>query len=354
MPAYILSTGAYRPRVQQPNHALTERFFLKRGNKIHQKATVDILEKFTAVTEIRERSIALPEVSASRMGYLAAEEAIERGGVDREAIDYIIVAHNWGDVSTKHNFQDTLPNLAARIKSKLGIRNPRCVAYDILFGCPGWLEGVRQVDLLIRSGEARYVLVVGTDTVSRVVEEYDVDSLLFSDGAGAALMAASASPNTGVLASATRSHCLEELDYLRMGRSFSDRKYLDGLYLKMQGRQVFKYALREVPAVITACLEKAEVDLRDVRYFIMHQANAKMIKAIASRLFAQHGIANYPEDVLPINVYTKGNNSVATIPTLLHEVIDRAHNQRGIERGDLVVFASVGAGMHVNAMIHRF
>lgn len=354
MSTKILSTGAYRPELQKDNHAFLDRTFLKPGSQPHGKPAAAILEKFTAVTEIRERSIAPPEINASEMGYLAAAEAIARSGTDRETIDYIIVTHNWGDVSTLDNYQDTLPNLAARIKGKLGIRNPRCVAYDVLFGCPGWLEAMRQAHLYIKSGDARLVLIIGTDTVSRVVDDCDIDSLLFSDGAGAALLADAGSDDCGVLAIETRSHCGEEVNYLRMDRSYDNNKHDAGLYLKMEGRQVYKYALREVPAVISACLDKAGVGIREVRYFVMHQANGKMVKAIGQVLFAAHGISEYDPDVLPINVGTRGNNSVATIPTLLHELIEKEHNDRGVQPGDLVVFASVGAGMHVNCVLHRF
>jgi 3-oxoacyl-[acyl-carrier-protein] synthase-3 len=174
--------------------------------------------------------------------------------------------------------------------------------------------------------------------------------MLFSDGAGAIILEETSSIN-GVLAYKTVSHCGEELNYLRMGKSYIDN---EGFFLKMEGKKVFRYAMEYVPYVINSCLKEANITIEEVKYFIIHQANGKMIKMIGKELFRSHGIADFDEDVLPINVYTMGNNSVATIPTLLHEIQHRQFNDLSINEGDVIVFASVGAGMHANCIVHRF
>lgn len=353
MSSFIKSVGAYYPVGSKNNTAFIQNEFLnKEGVKIN-KASELIIDKFQQITEIQERRIAERHISSSEMGYLAAAEALKNGATDKESIDYIIVAHNWGNVSADHNYYDAVPNLAARVKGRLGIRNPNCIAYDILFGCPGWLEAMKQGHLFIQSGLAKRVLVVATDTVSRVIDECDIDSMLFSDGAGAVVLEKT-EEQKGILAHKTVSHCNEELDYLKMDCSYDKDLKDTGLYLKMEGKKVFKYGMEQVPAVINSCLEELDLKITDIKYFLMHQANGKMIKLIGKRLFDMHNIATFDEAVLPMNVSTMGNNSVATIPTLLHELTNKKINDRGIQKGDIVAFASVGAGMHANCVIHQF
>ena len=350
MGSEITSVGAYYPTIVAGNEVYKTVAFYKGNSQPSDKTSSQVVEKFEQITGITQRRIAKDEMSVSEMGFLAALDAINNGDVDKETIDYIIVAHNWGNVSTEHNYYDALPNLAARIKGRLEIKNPDCVAYDILFGCPGWLEALKQAHLYIKSGDAQKVLVIGTDMVSRVVEDCDMDSMLFSDGAGAVILEGNDS-ESGILAYKTVSHCGEEIDYLKMGPSYTDN---EGFFLKMEGKKVFRYAMEQVPFVINTCLAKAAIGIEEVKYFIIHQANGKMIQLIGRELFRSHGISDFDENVLPINVYTMGNNSVATIPTLLHEIKHRQFKDLSITKGDIVVFASVGAGMHANCIIHRF
>ena len=109
----------------------------------------------------------------------AATAALEDSGTDPETLDYIIVAHNFGDVASHNLRLDFCPTLAARIKQRLEIRNPYCVAYDLPFGCPGWLQAVIQGHYFLRSGDARKALVVGSETLSRVSDPHDRDSMIF-------------------------------------------------------------------------------------------------------------------------------------------------------------------------------
>jgi 3-oxoacyl-[acyl-carrier-protein] synthase-3 len=350
MGSEITSVGAYYPAIVAKNEIYKTVEFFKENSQPFDKTGTQVVDKFEQITGIKERRIAQDDMNASEMGFLAARDAISNRGADQETIDYIIVAHNWGNVSAEHNYYDAVPNLAARIKGRLGIKNPDCVAYDILFGCPGWLEAMKQAHLFIKSGDAKKVLVIGTDTVSRVVENCDMDSMLFSDGAGAIILEEN-DTESGILAYKTVSHCGEEVDYLKMGPSYIDN---EGFFLKMEGKKVFRYAMEYVPYVINECLSKAAIGIEEVKYFIIHQANGKMIQLIGKELFRSNGIKEFDEKVLPINVYTMGNNSVATIPTLLHEIQYRQFNDLSIDKGDIVVFASVGAGMHANCIVHRF
>lgn len=349
----ITGIGVYQPEIIKANGEFHEVNFLKQDHSGFSKTAVEIVTKFEEITEIKERRVAKSDVVSSQMGYLAAVQAIANAGIDKESIDYIMVAHNFGDVHTHHKYYDMVPNLAARIKGKLGIKNLDCVAYDVLFGCPGWLECLKQAHLYIQCGEAERVLVVGTETVSRVADNHDIDSMLFSDGAGAVILEKTEEA-VGILAHKSVSSCGEELEYLKMGPSYDKEQENDGLYLKMNGKKVYRYAMENIPKVVDVCLKKANLELKDIKYLVMHQANGKMIKMLAQKLHEAHGIAEWEEEVLPMNVGTMGNNSVATIPTLLYELMSGQMNGREINPGDIIAFASVGAGMHANCVIHQF
>src|SRR5690606_10466033 len=184
----ISGTGRYIPSIVTKNEAFLQQEFLGvDGHRFDQDNAV-IIEKFKAITGIEERRYAEPELKTSDMGYLAAENAIADAGIDREELDYIIFAQNFGDMTPGKSQGDTLPSLATRVKHLLKIKNPKCVAYDLIFGCPGWIEGVIQATAFIKSGIAKNCLVIGGETLSRVIDPYDRDSMIFSDGAGAAII----------------------------------------------------------------------------------------------------------------------------------------------------------------------
>lgn len=348
----IIGIGAYIPTTIETNLEKQDVEFVKKSSSKFSKSTAEIITKFEKITEITQRTIAAPNILASDMGYFASLSAIKDGNIDKEDIDYIIVAHNWGDNYCNNNYYDILPNLAARIKGKLRIRNPSCIAYDILFGCPGWVEALKQADILIKAQEAKKILVVGTDSASRVVEKCDIDSMLFSDGAGAIVLERT-SDNIGILGHKSVSHCNAELDFLKMDTSYDNDSIDNNLYLKMTGKNVFKYAMINVPKIISECLYKANLSIDEIQYFLIHQANGKMIRLIAKKLFEDFG-KKFDESKVPIIVGRMGNNGAATIPTLLYELNNKRINDRGILENDIVVFASVGAGMHTNCVIHKF
>lgn len=311
------------------------------------------IEKFREITGILERRWATDDLVASDMGLAASEAALADAGVDRESLDYVVVAHNFGDVAAGNRVHDFCPTLAARIKERLGIQSPWCVAYDLPFGCPGWLQALIQVHQFFRAGDARRALVVGTETLSRVSDPADRDSMLYADGAGAVVVEAQETgADVGILSHVTRSDTLEHARLLRMGPSYDAATDPRHLFLKMDGRRLYAYALRTVPDVVEESLKRAEVTLDQVTRILIHQANLKMDEAILDRLFARGGGA-IPDAIMPMTVSWLGNSSVATLPTLLDLLRRGGIEAQRIAPGDVLVLASVGAGMNVNSVVYR-
>lgn len=349
----ITGTGSYIPATIKHNREFAINDFYTDDQQRIPNAAGEIIEKFQKITGITQRRYAPEDMSASDMACLAAKDAISDAGIDREDIDYIIVAHNFGNV-IKHTIQmDAVPSLASRIKHALGINNPACVPYDILFGCPGWLQGLIQADLYFRAGAAKRCLVIGTETLSRVIDVYDRDSMIFSDGAGACIVEARENSISGILGSSVQSYAINELQYIDMGKSNFPGADERIRYIKMQGRKVYEFALKYVPAAIKDCLDKSGIQLKDVRKIFIHQANEKMDEAIVKALYALDHLAVIPEDVMPMNIHELGNSSVATIPTLFDMVRKGQLPPHKLTAGDIIVFASVGAGMNINAVCYR-
>jgi 3-oxoacyl-[acyl-carrier-protein] synthase-3 len=353
--AVITGTGSYIPtkHIRNEDFLLNE-FYDSDGKKL-EKANQEIIDKFFEITTIGERRYVTDNLSTSDIACYAALEAINSSGIDKEELDYIIVAHNFGEVKKNHNRIDVLPCLAARVKHKLGIINPDTVAYDLLFGCPGWLQAVIQADYLIRSGDARKVLVIGAEILSRVSDPHDRDTMLYSDGAGATIFEARKSEDPiGVLAHKTRSDTLLNSRMLYMGKSFKpDSEIKDDIFVKMFGRKLYQYAIENVPQTIKECLDKCNLHLSEIKKALIHQANGKMDAAILKRLFGLYEIADVPEDIMPMTISWLGNSSVATIPTLLDLILKDQLQPHRINKGDNLVFASVGAGMNINALIYK-
>jgi len=335
-------------------HFLPIEFFDSGGKKL-EKTGQEIIDKFQEITTIKERRYVTSEQVTSDIAYLAALDAIESSGIDREEFDFLIVAHNFGDVTSDNKRTEMVPSIAARVKHRLKIRNPETVAYDIIFGCPGWLQGVIQGDYYIKSGDARRVLVIGADVLSRVSDPHDRDSMLYADGAGAVILEARMSNHpTGILAHKTRSDTFHYSKMLYMGKSYNPSfNKKNTLFLKMDGRKLYQYALETVPQAIKSCLEKSHTDIREIRNVLIHQANGKMDDAILKRLYALYDITDIPENVMPMTIGWLGNSSVATLPTLLDLILKKKLKTNRIVKGDSIVLASVGAGMNINALIYK-
>ncbi|KGL64334.1 3-oxoacyl-ACP synthase III family protein [Polaribacter sp. Hel1_85] len=349
----ITGTGAFIPSIiKENNDFLNEDFLNEDGSSFNAENDV-IIEKFKAITGIAERRYAKSEFYTSDLAFFASQKAIEDSGINPEELDYIIVAHNFGDVKEGAIQSDLLPSLATRVKHKLGIENPNCVAYDILFGCPGWIEATIQAQAFIKAGMASKCLVIGAETLSRVVDKYDRDSMIFSDGAGACILEATEEANVGVLSHATQTFSKDEAYFLHYGGSFNEKEDKDIRYIKMLGRKIYEFALVNVPLAMKSALDKSGVSIDDVKKIFIHQANEKMDEAIIKRFFRSFK-KKVPEGIMPMSIHKLGNSSVATVPTLLDLVLKGEIENQEVNKGDVIIFASVGAGMNINAIVYKY
>lgn len=353
----ITGTGSYIPILRKANTDFTsQEFYDEKKQKIEQSGET-IIDKFQQITGIEERRYADSDMDASGMASMAALRAIESAGIDPETIDQIIVAHNFGDACLKHTQASMVPALASRVKHNLGIRNNNCVPYDLLFGCPGWLQGVIQANAFIQYGMAKRCMVIGTETLSRVIDRYDRDSMIFSDGAGAVVIEAKehrdGPEKDGFLGAKVQSFTNGELNYINMSYSNLPEDDRTLRYIKMRGRKVYEFAVKHVPAAIKECIDYCGVPITDVKKIFLHQANEKMDAAIISELYKLYGLEADLPVIMPMNIHSLGNSSVATIPTLFDMVCKGELPGHHIHKGDILVFASVGAGMNINAMCYR-
>ena len=349
----IVGTGSHIPERVVPNDAFLGHDFRGPDQKTIDKPNDEILRQFESITGIRERRYAPDDMVTSDLAADAARKALLSSGIDGESLDGIIVAHNFGDVRAGTTHLDLVPSIAARVKARLGIRNPYAAAWDIIFGCPGWLQGVIVADSMIRAGDAKRILVIGADTLSRISDPHDRDSLIYADGAGAVIVEGRETA-AGILAHAVRSDALDYSNMLFMGSSYHPEAFLESLFLKMEGRKLYKYALNTVAGAMKEALSRAGVDARDVKKVLIHQANGKMDEAILDAFYALYGIDEPPAGVMPMTISWLGNSSVATVPTLLDLILRGEMPTHSIATGDVIVFASVGAGMHINAVVYRW
>lgn len=351
MAVKIIGTGSYIPEHIKTNDDFLNHQFLDASGTPLKDDNALIIKKFKAITGIDERRYAPDHLCTSDLAFFAAEKAIADAQIDPETIDYIILAHNFGDVKHGTIQGDHVPSLATRVKHKLKIKNPKCVAYDILFGCPGWIEGVIQANSFIKSGIAKRCLVIGAETLSRVVDPHDRDSMIYSDGAGATILEAS-DDHSGIIGHESASFSYDEAHYLRFGPSFNTALGTDTRYLKMDGRKIYEFALTEVPLAMKNCIDKCGIPIGEIKKIFIHQANAKMDEAILKRFYQLYDTP-IPQDIMPMSIHNLGNSSVATIPTLFDAVKNNQMERQSIHCGDIVIFASVGAGMNINAVVYR-
>ncbi|KAB1153291.1 3-oxoacyl-ACP synthase III family protein [Tenacibaculum aiptasiae] len=349
----ITGTGTYITSIQKTNAEFSNHQFLNEDGSDFPSTNDVIIEKFKSITGIEERRYAKNEYNASDLGYFAAQKAIKDANINPEELDYIILAHNFGDVKSNAIQSDILPSLATRVKYKLGIENPNCVAYDILFGCPGWVEGVIQAQAFIKAGIAKKCLVIGAETLSRVVDQNDRDSMIYSDGAGACVVEAKEGSESGIISHASQTFTKEEAFYLFFGKSYNKSHDKDVRYIKMHGRKIYEFALNNVPNAMKIALDKSGITIDEVKKVFIHQANEKMDEAIIKRFFRLYK-KPIPEGIMPMSIHKLGNSSVATVPTLLDLVLKGKIENQKVEKGDVIMLASVGSGMSINAIVYRY
>lgn len=351
----ITGTGAYIPEMIRANeHFINGTFYGEDRLPIAGTSKL-IIEKFHKITGIQERRYIPDHLKVSDIAAEAGRHALADSGTDPETLDQIIVSHNFGDVAFQQCQSQNVPSIASKVKHALGIRRPQCVGYDILFGCPGWVQSLIQSEAYFKAGMAKKILLIGAETLSRVIDAADRDSMIFSDGAGACVLEYLDAGNagSGILGACAQTHSLHEFDYINMGKSYGQCNGSNTLYMKMKGRKVYEYALKHVPLAIKECIDNSGIKIGQVKKILIHQANEKMDDEIVKRLYALYGMEAPLPGIMPMTIQWLGNSSVATVPTLYHLVRKGDIPGHHIKAGDVVVFASVGAGMGINAVCYR-
>lgn len=349
----ITGTGSYIPLLTKKNSDFLNTNFLNADGTTFKVSNEVIIKKFKSITGIEERRYAKDHHNTSDLAFFAAEKAIKDADIDQETIDYIIVAHNFGDIKSGTKQSDSLPSLASRVKFNLGIKNPNCVCYDIIFGCPGWIEGVIQAYAFIKAGMAKKCLVIGAETLSRTYDIKDRDSMIYADGAGASVVELkNGIKNSGILSHKSCTFTDKETFYLFFGKSYDLKSNLKTKFIKMYGRKVYEFAIVQVPKALKECLELTSHSIHDVKKVFLHQANEKMDEAIVDRFYKLYDLET-PKGVLPMSISKLGNSSVATIPTLFDLVNKLKLKDHSLHKGDIIMFGSVGAGMNINAITYK-
>lgn len=281
-------------------------------------------EWISSRTGIRERRLARKETTAS-MSIEAGKRAMENAGVKPEEIDLIIVGTITGDYVT--------PSTACEVQAGIGAVN--AAAFDINAACSGFMFALNTAYAYMQAGIAATVLVIGVETLSKIMDWNDRSTcVLFGDGAGAAVLR---KDETGVLSLSQGSDGARGMVLACENRRnnnplVQNSKELD--YVYMDGQEVYKFAVKIVPADITRAVEAAGLELKDIKYFVLHQANIRIIQSVAKRL-------KVDMDRFPISLDHYGNISAGSIPILLDEI-----NQKGmLGKGDKIVMCGFGGGL---------
>jgi 3-oxoacyl-[acyl-carrier-protein] synthase-3 len=294
-------------------------------------------EWITTRTGIERRHLAAPAQAASDLAVRAARTALDRAGRDPNEIDCYVVATVTPDFS--------FPATAAIVASALGARDK--AAFDMEIGCSGFVYGLSVVSALVRSGVHRRVMIIGAETLSKITDYTDRSTaILFGDGAGAVIVERA---DEDSLLGADFGSDGSRPDVLFLPAGGSRRAVDAGViaersnFIKMQGRETFKYAVTKMVESANVALDQAELTVADIALLIPHQANKRIIDAAARQL----GLA--PEKVY-VNIQDYGNTSAASIPIALSE----AYERNLVKDGDLVVFVAFGAGLSWGAIAWRW
>ena len=352
--AEIIGMGSYIPTKVVPNtHFLDWDFYDVNRKKIDTPNDI-IIEKFKAITGIEERRWMQDDMVASDMAVIAAQRALDDSGINPDELDYIIAATNFGDVEHGNYFSDFMPAVASRIKDRLKLSNPKAIAFDVIFGCPGWLQALIMGNQFMKAGDAKYAMIVGVEGLSRVIDPFDRDAMIFADGAGVVIIKLNTDENgSGMLSYKTVSHAHPQAGLLFNDTSFNPERNKKAKYIRMLGHKIYEYALNEVPAAMKAALDESGYEIDDLKKVFIHQANEKMDEQIVRRFYRLYK-KQAPKDIMPMSINKLGNSSVATIPTLMDMVRKGELENHELNKGDLIMLASVGAGMNINAVVMRY
>ncbi len=309
MKTRIIGTGSSAPQNVVTNHDLAK--------------VVDTSDEWIySRTGIKQRRIAT-EDNAGSLATEAAKRAIDNAGINPEEIELIIVATTSPDY--------TFPNTASVVQSNIGATGAMCV--DISAACTGFIYGLSMAEAYIQSGQFKKTLIIGAEYMSSIVNWNDRSTcVLFGDGAGAAVLAAVENEEgfravSCLHSDGSKGHVLTYGDRAKLSRNEQD-------YLYMDGQEVFKFAVKTVPESINEVLSKADVKMEDVAHFVLHQANIRIIEAVAKRL-------GLNMDKFPTNVSDYGNTSAASIPILLDEL----NRNNILKKNDKIILSGFGAGL---------
>jgi 3-oxoacyl-[acyl-carrier-protein] synthase-3 len=317
--ASVISTGAYLPSRIVTNDELA-----------HIVETSD--EWIRSRTGIRERRIAAADELTSDMGAKAAQQALELGGIDPENIDLIIVATCTPDT--------IFPSTACHIQRKIGATRAAC--FDLTAACSGFLYAMVAADQFIASGVYKTILVVGTEKISSIVNWRDRNTcVLFGDGAGAVVLQ-HREGGRGILAfnlgaDGSQPGILNLMP--REGANF-EGEMRTGPFIEMAGKEVYRQAVSAMNRSAEECLEKAGCKPEQIRWFIPHQANFRIVEAVAQRM-------NVALEHFVVNMDRYGNMSAACVPVALHETMMRGK----LDRGDLVLLVTFGGGVTWGSLV---
>ena len=359
----IIGTGSAVPKRQVTNADL--------------EACMDTSDEWIVQrTGIRTRHIHDPKSgeSTESLATEAARNALDAAGITADQLDLIVCGTMTPDMPT--------PSIANLLTGSLGARP--IPAFDLNAACSGFVYAMNTAHALMTTAPYTTALVLGVDCVTKFCKFSNLDrssAVLFGDAGGACVLSATGDPSKGliaqamhsdgagatvveareeespigVLAHAARSDTIDHAKLLWMGESYNPDFEDNRLFLKMYGRKLYNYALTNVPGVVRQSLERAGLELADVKKVFLHQANAKMDEAILVRLFRLYD-AGRPDTaaVMPMSISWLGNSSVATVPTLLDLGCRGEMNDHELSPGDIIVLASVGAGMNINSVVYRW
>ena len=289
-------------------------------------------------TGIRERHICAEGEATSDMAYQAGKKALDAAGVKPEEIDFLMV----GTVTPDYR----CPSASCIVQRKLGLVNAG--AMDLVAACAGFLHGLATADAFIKVGKYKKIMIIGVEKLSSITDYTDRNTcVLFGDGAGAAIIEAT-EEDKGILATYLKSDGrFAELLWIPNGGSAVPIQNLDNpkesIFLKMNGKEVYKHAVREMADASRKVLDEAGVKAEDIKLMVAHQANIRIINATAKRL-------NIPDEKVFLNIAKYGNTSAASVPIALDEALQEGK----IQEGDLVLMAAFGSGLTWAAALMRW
>jgi 3-oxoacyl-[acyl-carrier-protein] synthase-3 len=321
----IIGTGSYLPAQRVSNDDLAA--------QLAAKGIETSDEWIVSRSGISARHFAAADENASDLGVKAARQALEAAGLAADQIDMIVVATSTPD------FYGNFPSTACIIQDKLGIRN-HSAAFDVGAVCSGFVYALSTADAFIKAGNAKNVLVIGTEVFSRILDFNDrTTCVLFGDGAGAVVLSASEEP--GVLA--VKLHADGSHGHILCGPTNPSHAAIAGeSFLYMDGQAVFKLAVTVLEKVANEALEHAQMPATSIDWLIPHQANVRIMKGTAKKL-------GLPLEKMVVTVDEHGNTSAASIPLAL----DQAVRDGRVQSGQHVLMEGVGGGFTWGAVLAR-